>query len=75
MKVTFEDETAAGRVKEGMNVTIGETSEPIVGIGRDSDGKLFVQAQTGLEDGTYEATVNYKTTQVLGLLFNDGMSQ
>jgi len=70
MTVTFADETLAKNVKAGMNVTVGGTVSPIVSVGRDSDGRLFAQAETSLADGAYQATVSYRQTQVLQLLFN-----
>ena len=70
MTVTFEDEAPAKNVKAGMNVTVGDTASPIVSVGRASDGKLFAQAETALADGSYQATVSYRQTQVLQLLFN-----
>ena len=70
MTVTFEDEASAKNVKAGMNVTVGDTASPIVSVGRASDGKLFAQAETALADGSYQATVSYRQTQVLQLLFN-----
>lgn len=70
MKVYFENDFA-NNVKEGMNITVGETSSTIMSMGYDKNGIIFAQAQTNLEDGIYEASVNYKQTQVLGLLFGD----
>ncbi len=70
MTVTFEDEASAKNVKAGMNVTVGDTASTIVSVGRASDGKLFAQAETALADGSYQATVSYRQTQVLQLLFN-----
>ena len=70
MKVYFDDDFA-NNVKEGMNVTVGETSSTILSVGYDQNGTVCAQAQTKLEDGIYEAAVNYKQTQVLGLLFGD----
>ena len=69
MTVYFEDDDFAGNVQEGMNVTVGETSNTILATGYDRDGKIYAQADTILEDGTYQASVNYKQTQVLSLLF------
>ena len=71
MTVSFEDDAFAGNVKEGMNVTIGETASTILSVGYDQNGQIFAQAETVLDDGTYEATVNYKQTQVLGILFGN----
>ena len=70
MTVTFEDEALAKNVKPGMNVAVGNTSSPIVSVGRASDGKLFAQTETALADGSYQATVGYRQTQILQLLFN-----
>ena len=69
MTVYFEDDDFAGNVQEGMNVTVGETSSTILATGYDRDGKIYAQADTILEDGTYQASVNYQQTQVLSLLF------
>ncbi len=70
MTVSFEDETMAQNVKAGMSVAVGDTSSPIVSVGRAADGRLFAQAETTLADGTYQATISYRQTQVLQLLFN-----
>lgn len=70
MTVTFQDESQAANVKAGMDVTVGDVSAPIASVGRAPDGRLFAQAQTTLADGTYSATVSYRQTQVLRLLFN-----
>ena len=70
MTVTFEDESMAKNVEAGMEVTVGNTSSPIVGVGRASDGRLFAQAETTLADGSYQAKASYRQTQVLELLFN-----
>lgn len=70
MTVHFDDGTFAGNVQEGMEVTVGETSSTIIGVGLDGNGEVFAQAETVLDDGTYAASVNYKKTQVLSLLFN-----
>ena len=60
----------AENVKEGMNIKIGDTEWPIISVGKDDDG-YFAIANTTLEDGKYEATVTYRQTQVMGLLFNN----
>jgi len=70
MTVSFEDEAMAKNVEAGMNVTVGDTCAPIVSVGRASDGRLFAQAETTLADGSYQARVSYRQTQVLELLFN-----
>ncbi len=71
MTVYFKDNSFAGNVQEGMNVKVGETSSTIIGVGLDQNGKVFAQAETILDDGVYLASVTYKQTQVLSLLFNN----
>ena len=71
MTVYFKDNSFAGNVQEGMNVKVGETSSTIIGVGRDQNGRVFAQAETILDDGSYLASVTYKQTQVLSLLFNN----
>ena len=70
MTVSFEDETMAKNIETGMNVTVGDTTATIVSVGRDANGQLFALAETTLADGVYQATVSYRRTQVLQLLFN-----
>lgn len=71
MTVYFKDDSFAGNVQEGMNVKVGETSSTIIGVGLDQNGRVFAQAETILDDGVYLASVTYKQTQVLSLLFNN----
>lgn len=71
MTVYFKDDSFAGNVQEGMNVKVGETSSTIIGVGLDQNGRVFAQAETILDDGSYLASVTYKQTQVLSLLFNN----
>ena len=66
----FTDDTFAQNLQEGMNVTVGDTSSEITDVGYDTQGNVVINASTTLNDGTYQATVNYKTTQVLDLLFD-----
>ncbi len=68
MTVYFHDDEFAVNVQEGMEIIIGDTEIPITSVGRNSEGHTFAVAETDLEDGHYDATVNYKQTQVLGLL-------
>ena len=70
MTVRFDDPALEKNVEAGMSVTVGDTSSPIVSVGRGADGALFAQAETALANGTYAATVQYKRTQVIRLLFN-----
>ena len=70
MTVRFEDPALEKNVEAGMAVTVGDTSSVIVSVGHTPDGRLFAQAETALADGVYEATVQYKTTEIIRLLFN-----
>ena len=70
MTVRFEDPALEKKVEAGMSVTVGDTSSPIVSVGHSADGRAFAQAETALADGSYEAAVQYKRTQIIRLLFN-----
>ena len=70
MTVRFEDAALEKNVEAGMLVTVGGTASPIVSVGVGADGRAFAQAETALADGTYEAAVQYKRTQIIRLLFN-----
>ena len=70
MTVRFDDPALEKNVEAGMSVTVGETSSVIVSVGSGADGRAFAQAATALADGTYAATVQYKRTQIIRLLFN-----
>lgn len=70
MIVTFEDEGTEGKVREGMAVSVGEAQSDITSVGRGEGGRVFAIAPTMLSDGTYEAKVTYRKTQILKLLFN-----
>lgn len=67
----FDSQEYASNVKEGMSVRIGESENTITSIGVDEAGHIFAIADTDLENGTYDAEVTYKQTQVLGLLFDN----
>ena len=69
--MTFDSQEIASHVKEGMTIWVGETENIIISIGKDQKGQIFAVADTDLENGTYDATVTYKKTQVLGLLFGN----
>ena len=51
-----------------MPVTIGETTTEILSLGQDKQG-LFALARADLPDGRYEASVRYRQTQILKLMF------
>ena len=68
MTLRFDDPVLAQAVEVGMPVTIGETTTEILSLGRDEQG-LFALARAELPDGEYEASVRYRQTQVLKLIF------
>ncbi len=70
MTLVFEDEAQGAKVEAGMRVNVGETQSVIRTVGRGADGRLFAEAETALPDGSYEASVTYRETQLLKLLFN-----
>ena len=71
MTIRFEDGTFAENVQPGMSVSIGDATATVTSTGYDGNGNVFAQAETKLEDGNYEVTVNYKKTQILNLLLGD----
>jgi len=70
MTVYFDDADLAQNVSEGMAVKVGEVKTTITSMGEGEDGSRIAIASSGLADGTYDASVNYKQTQVLSILFN-----
>ena len=70
LTLTFDDAEKAGNVEVGMEVRVGDTRMPVTSVGQDSDGSVFAAADTKLPDGSYEARVAYKSTQLIKLLFN-----
>ena len=68
MTLRFEDPGTAESIEVGMSVNIGETSAEILSLGRDEQG-LFALARVDLPDGRYEASVRYRQTQILKLIF------
>ena len=70
LTLTFDDSKKAENVEIGMDVRVGDTMTPVMSIGQDSDGNVFAVADTKLPDGSYEARVGYKSTQIIELLFN-----
>ena len=70
MIVVFTDTQVASTVKEGMTVTAGDSTSVIGSIGRLEDGTIFALADTDLPNGSYEASIQFRQTQVIKLLFN-----
>ena len=70
MVVQFDDDSLASNVTAGMTVTAGVNTSEITAVGWDEDGRIFALADTTLTDGVYEASVTYRVTQIIRLLFN-----
>ena len=70
MTVLFDDQTLAAGVEVGMNVTVGDVTSTVKSVGRGADGQVFALADSELADGVYDASVTYRQTQVIRLLFN-----
>ena len=70
MTLSFDDASLAQNVEAGMKVSVGESESIIRSVGRRPDGSVFAEAETRLPDGSYEAAVTYRQTQLLKLLFN-----
>lgn len=70
LTLVFDDTKKAENIEVGMDVRVGDTLTPVMSIGQDSDGNVFAVADTNLPDGTYEARVGYKSTQIIELFFN-----
>ena len=70
MTIVFDDAAAGGNVEPGMTVRIGDVSVPVKSVGRSESGAVFALADADLADGVYRASVIYRQTQVIRLLFN-----
>ena len=68
LTLRFDRPADAEAVETGMTVQIGETSAQILSLGQDEQGR-FALARVDLPDGRYEASVRYRQTQLLKLIF------
>ena len=75
MIMTFERTPYASYVSEGLSVEVGSVHSVINSVGVDENGRIFAQADTMLADGTYPATVCYKQTQIMKMLFDGDVSE
>lgn len=66
----FDDAEKASNVDVGMDVRVGELVSSVLTVGLDENGELIAVAKADLPDGSYEARVGYKSTQIIELLFN-----
>ena len=70
LTLTFDDAERAGNVEVGMNVKVGDLVTPVLSVGTDEDGGLLAVANVNLPDGSYDARVGYRSTQIIDILFN-----
>ncbi len=70
LTITFDTAEDAQRVEKGMTVQIGDVSAPVTFAGPGEDGEIFATAFMQIPDGSYEARVSYRQTQVIRMLFN-----
>ena len=70
MVVTFEEDEFAQNVEPGLYVRVGNVNSTIMSVGKGEDDSIFALANTDLSDGTYPASITYKVTSILKLLFN-----
>ena len=70
LTMTFDDAQRAENVTVGMDVKVGELVTPVRSIGRDESGSPIAVAGADLPDGSYDARVGYKSTQIIAMLFN-----
>ena len=70
LTMAFDNAEQAGNVEVGMNVQVGSMVTSIRSVGRDADGRLLAVADAALPDGSYEARVGYRKTQIIKMLFN-----
>ncbi len=70
LTMTFDDAGRAENVAVGMDVRVGDMVTPVLSIGRDENGSPIAVASANLPDGSYDARVGYKSTQIIAMLFN-----
>ena len=70
LTLRFDDVEKASHVEVGMNVKVGDLTTPVLSVGSDENGNPIAIANANLPDGSYEASVGYKSTQIIDMLFN-----
>ena len=70
LTLRFDEPEKADRVEAGMNVKVGEMVTPVLSVGSDETGNIIAIAKASLPDGTYDASVGYKSTRIIAMLFN-----
>lgn len=70
LTLRFDDKEKASFVEAGMNAKVGDLVMPVLSVGSDEDGNPIAIAKTDLPDGSYAASVGYRSTQIIDMLFN-----
>ena len=70
LTMTFDDVEKAESIAVGMDIKVGDITTPVLSVGMDEDGRLLAVANTDLPDGSYDARVIFKSTQIIDILFN-----
>lgn len=68
MTVRFDEGQNTEVLEPGMEISIGEITAEVRSLGEDAQG-VFAVADADLADGVYKASVRYKRTRILKLLF------
>jgi hypothetical protein len=71
LTISFPDREMANLVNVGMKATVGELQAEIESVGTDENGRKIAVAQADVPDGTYEVKVGYKSTEILGFVFDN----
>ena len=70
LMITFEDPDQEIFVEEGMNVEIGSIDAPVLYTMENEKGRVVAVAEVDVPDGIYDVEIDYKTVQLLRLIFN-----
>lgn len=70
LTLTFDDAEKAKIVAVGMDVKVGSLTVPVRSIGQDENGNCLAVADADLPDGSYDARVVFRSTQIINMLFN-----
>ena len=70
LTIAFDDANKASRVREGMELDIGDVKAEVLTVGADENGNVIASAHANIPDGSYSVRVGYAATQVLSMLLN-----
>ena len=69
MTLQLDDDSTAGSIQTGMQVTVGGVDTTITYVGRDAQNALLIGTEAMIPDGVYELSILYRTTKVIQMLF------